>query len=597
MGRTPSRLPALLLAGALCAAVFAPVAASSVVGTTPATWNANLGEGMNDSTDVVALQGDGGLLVGGARASFDGAPRNLMRLNPDGTPDAAFNASLNDGLGNEVVALLTQPDRKIVVAGHFADPGLPGRLLRFNADGSPDTAFNAALGEGFDRAIYALAPMSDGDLVVGGSFTTLDGADIPDRLIRLNSDGTIDSDTAFNAGLGIGLSGDVFALATDGDSTLAVGGSFVYAEYSRLIFLNNSGEAFGRAVGMPRLDATVYAIARSADAKYYVGGSFTSSSTGVGTAAGLIRLNADGSPDTAFNEELGTGMDGVGSTPGEVFALAARPDGGVFAGGYFTGLNGGSTTRGLLAVKPDGTADTAFNSALAGGINSGGYIYSIAAISNSDAIISGNFESIGRYPGVQFSHLARVAGPKTLGRVTGLQVTPRNQSATVTWTSPKSEGGYETSIALLLNGPGSCHLVAWTQAGGSARCRGLANGRAYTVSATLFNDSGPGQPTIRGFTPRTTPGRVVSIDYRVVGPGQMRISWSRPSSNGGAALTAFEYCIGTCTRSSQWRSISPASPSVLLTGVKSGRKYTVHVRAVNPAGHGPSAQVSFTQSR
>jgi uncharacterized delta-60 repeat protein len=114
----------------------------------------------------------------------------LVRLNADGTRDASFAPRASGwGIVNSVAA---QPDGKIVVGGQsLLRPGFTTtvQVMRINADGTPDTAFNtrfAALNPSSYSGIDAMVLQPDGKLLLAftGSFLTV---------IRLNADGSQDS--------------------------------------------------------------------------------------------------------------------------------------------------------------------------------------------------------------------------------------------------------------------------------------------------------------------------------------------------------------------------------------------------------------------
>ena len=94
---------------------------------------------------------------------------------------------------------------------------------------------------GLSGAIYALQLESAEALYVGGTFTAYNGAWI-NRIVRLNSDGTIDAGFA----VGTGFNNDVFTLAVlaDGSGDLYVGGDFLSYQATtvvRVIALNANG--------------------------------------------------------------------------------------------------------------------------------------------------------------------------------------------------------------------------------------------------------------------------------------------------------------------------------------------------------------------
>ena len=87
-------------------------------------------------------------------------------------------------------------------------------LVRLNNDGTEDTSFYTNLGTGFNQvanSIYRISIQSDGKILVGGEFTTLNGI-TRNRLVRLNNDGTVD--TSFYTNLGTGFNALVFAITS-----------------------------------------------------------------------------------------------------------------------------------------------------------------------------------------------------------------------------------------------------------------------------------------------------------------------------------------------------------------------------------------------
>ena len=90
-----------------------------------------------------------------------------------------------------------QSDGKILVGGDFVSySGVTGRdnLIRLNSDGTLDTSFcaNATDGSKFTGWVSVIEVQSDGKILVGGNFTNYAGVTGRNRLVRLNSDGTVD---------------------------------------------------------------------------------------------------------------------------------------------------------------------------------------------------------------------------------------------------------------------------------------------------------------------------------------------------------------------------------------------------------------------
>ncbi|MBK7751647.1 MAG: T9SS type A sorting domain-containing protein [Flavobacteriales bacterium] len=144
----------------------------------------------NDPTDgftgtpyTVALQTDGRILVGGDFTSYEGVARNrIIRLNADGTVDPTFDPGT--GFNDPVHALVIQPDGKILVGGDFTsfNGATRERIARLNADGSLDATFQPC--EGFNDRVTDLVLQPDGRLLACGLFTTYAGV-ARNRIARL----------------------------------------------------------------------------------------------------------------------------------------------------------------------------------------------------------------------------------------------------------------------------------------------------------------------------------------------------------------------------------------------------------------------------
>jgi uncharacterized delta-60 repeat protein len=122
------------------------------------TFNAG-GAGASNFVWSVALQPDGKILIGGGFGNYNGAgPSRITRLNADGTRDTTFNVG-GTGADNIVMAVVVQPDGKIIIGGQFTsyNDNVPGNyLMRLNANGTPDTTFSAG-GTGASSFVRAVA--------------------------------------------------------------------------------------------------------------------------------------------------------------------------------------------------------------------------------------------------------------------------------------------------------------------------------------------------------------------------------------------------------------------------------------------------------
>ncbi len=285
----------------------------------------NPGAGPNGSVRVLSLQPDGKMLVGGFFSQFNGTNRNaIVRLNPDGTVDSAFNPGA--GANNPIYAIALQPNDKILVGGAFntfnsiTRPG----IVRLNTNGIVDPNFNT--GSGANSTVYAVALQSDGKVIIGGDFTVFNGQPRT-RLARLNPNGSLDASFDPNAS----LDSTVRAILVQPDGRILVGGTFTSADgvprnYLARFNVNGSLDTGFLADPLPGADNSVYALAQQVDGRILVAGDFRRFNDV--TRNRLTRLNPDGTTDPTIN--FGNGTDSFVAT------LAVQPDRKILIGGGFS---------------------------------------------------------------------------------------------------------------------------------------------------------------------------------------------------------------------------------------------------------------------
>ena len=227
-----------------------PVLASGVDGTTDTGFTTNTGTGFNGYVGSVAVQSDGKIIVGGGFTTLNGVTANrIARLDADGTPDTTFTTGT--GFNSIVRSVAVQSDGKIIVGGNFGtlNGATVNYIARLNADGTQDTNFTTKVGTGFDSDVEAVAVQSDGKIIVVGYFTTLNGATV-NYIARLNADGTpnttFTTGTSPGTGTGTGFNDDVYAVAVQSDGKIIVGGDFTTLNgvtVNRIARLGSSGSS------------------------------------------------------------------------------------------------------------------------------------------------------------------------------------------------------------------------------------------------------------------------------------------------------------------------------------------------------------------
>lgn len=325
----------------------------------------------------VVVQPDGKILVAGVFTRMNGEPAGgISRLNADGTIDTTFAPT--SGTNGEINVIALQADGKILIGGTFTNVNgtTINRLARLNADGSLDSLFN--IGTGFNGEVLDIAVQpADGKIVAVGIFTNVSGTGL-NHVARLNTDGSLDS-ANFNPGTG--SPSRIHSVAVEAGGTILVGGEFITfngATRNRIARLGADGTL--DAAFTPSINSSVYAIKPQSNGQILLGGLFTNI-TGVGGSATarnrLARLNADGSLDATFNPNVG-GFS--------VEDLAIQSDGSVVFTGSLTSV-GGQARRGIGRVFSSGAVDNSYTARF----NDATTVHNAVAVQADDAAIYGGF--------------------------------------------------------------------------------------------------------------------------------------------------------------------------------------------------------------
>lgn len=308
------------------------------------------GDGFNGAVRTLALQEDGNLIVGGEYLSLNGVPASyLTRLNPDGSIDESFNTG--SGFNGKIYASCLQPDGKIILGGSFTtfNGVSAGRLIRLNQDGSYDAAFNTTIGA-TTGIVYDITMQSDGKIIIVGSFTKYTNNTV-NRVARLFPDGTLDLSFVTGSGSAVNIT---HAKITS-DNKIILTGNFISFNgilANRIIRLNNNGSVDSSFNIGSGFNDDVNAIAIQADGKIVLGGNFTSYNEI--SANRIIRLNADGTRDQNF-------LTGAGFSKEGVQAIKINAYGDLMIGGSFTGLYNNAEVNRLVFLNEDGTIKSNFD--------------------------------------------------------------------------------------------------------------------------------------------------------------------------------------------------------------------------------------------
>ncbi|MDH3632866.1 MAG: delta-60 repeat domain-containing protein [Gammaproteobacteria bacterium] len=303
----------------------------------------------DNAVRAIAIAVEGGavddLYVGG---DFD---EGILRLNDDGTLDGTFDANVGTGFDGRVTSIVPAADTTgdIYVGGNFTTyQGNPvGALVRLDDDGMLDAGF------GGNGAI--ITNVESVAMEGGGTSDVYSGGTTAPAIERWNSSGTEDVTPDFITPGGIF---PVFSIipATDFPSDVYVGGGFA----GRIIRLDDEGITVNTfAVGAGFDDDVFSIIDAGAANEIYAGGDFTTYQGN--TARGLIRLDTVGAIVGSFNTGAGFDdpRDATSASQVASLALATPPSTDLFVGGGFTRYDG-PDVNGLVRLNADGSLDTAF---------------------------------------------------------------------------------------------------------------------------------------------------------------------------------------------------------------------------------------------
>lgn len=179
------------------------------------SWSSVGSIAFNRDAEVNALMAanDGTLIVGGAFSAVGGLANtsNIARWN--GSSWSAIGTGVGTQAAGKVSALAKLPDGDIIAGGTFSTVGGEpmSNIARWNGDSW------VGLGEGLPGGVGALAVMPNGDVVATGDFNTINGVTV-NRVARWNGKEW--------AAMGGGLPGGwVYELIVLSNGTLLAGGS------------------------------------------------------------------------------------------------------------------------------------------------------------------------------------------------------------------------------------------------------------------------------------------------------------------------------------------------------------------------------------
>lgn len=178
------------------------------------------GSSSNGAIDVLAIQADGKIVIGGSFTIYQSLPAmRVCRINANGNKDLSFNTF--PGASSWVLSLLVQPDQQILMGGNFVEYEFQPKpyILRLNPNSSIDASFD--MGQGPAGQVYDIQLMQNHKILFGGHYIDYDN--FPSYYVTIvDSFGRIDTAFALNAQ----PNNDVFAIEVQPNGKIIIAGKF-----------------------------------------------------------------------------------------------------------------------------------------------------------------------------------------------------------------------------------------------------------------------------------------------------------------------------------------------------------------------------------
>jgi len=192
-----------------------------------------------------------------------------------------------------------------------------------------------------------------------------------------------------------------------------------------MLFAQSDNPAVSAFTGGEGVNGEVLAVAVQKDGKILIGGRF-SSVNGVPRNS-IARLNADGTLDRTFVENISDGVNG------QVNAIAVDPAGGIIIGGSFTQA-GQVESMNIARYNVDGKIDEVFGNVNGREMGANAAVYALAAQKDGKIVVGGIFSTLFGQPRRGIARL------NTDGTLDGPVVPPEALSGAVRAIAPTTDG-------------------------------------------------------------------------------------------------------------------------------------------------------------
>lgn len=338
-------------------------------GTVDSTFATNVGTAWNAKVTAQFVTNSDQIYTAANTTNFGGATTSrLVRLSSNGTRDATFAPTFD----NTISDIETSSDESIIIlVGQFLtvngnSANVSGVAKLASSGGASDTNFLGNLLYFAGNSHQCVVRTSDNGFITSGTFNQAQTLSMAvEHLAYFREDGTLSTTYGDIQPIGgVNHSNDAtvntFALAVDTFGRIHVGGDFNQfnglgrqtQNYAVLDPNGNVDEFFTKRASRYAAGGRVRAIDIDTAGRAIIGGDFTSFSGGLNYNR-IQRFNIDGSPDSTFKSNVGTGANG------SVYSICATRDGGALVAGQFTTW-GGTAVSGFVKLNSSGVRDTTF---------------------------------------------------------------------------------------------------------------------------------------------------------------------------------------------------------------------------------------------
>ncbi len=275
----------------------------------------DVGVASADYLNAMVVQADGKILVSGEiyfGGVFDFA---VVRYNSNGTLDTSFGTGgkvttdLGSGVNDLSNSMAVQADGKILLAGNSTPGGFSVfALVRYNTNGALDMSFGTAgkvftdVAAGTDDVAYSVAIQSDGKILLAGHALSASSYDL--AVVRYNTSGSLDA-TFGSAGkvttdTSFGIDDFVRGMAMQSDGKILITGYSFAGNYNSTVARYTSNGVLDTSFGTAGVvtsafsltsDDLAYALAIQNDGQILLAGVATPISD---NDFALVRLPANG---------------------------------------------------------------------------------------------------------------------------------------------------------------------------------------------------------------------------------------------------------------------------------------------------------------